>query len=296
MAHRGVALITGGCGGLGLSFADRWLRTGGRLVKLVDLAPRAAADNAVSRLVAAHGAGKVEYVETDVTDSDALSSVFAGADGDGGRDLGLVVNNAGVGALGFEQWRAQLDVNLAAVVDGTRLALEVWGARGSAAADAREGEGDRVVVNVASMAGLIPLSPSPVYSATKFGVVGFSRAMHADARRTHGRSVRVHALCPSFARTGMMNEELMEADEATAKIVAMFGGLLTPDGVADATFEKLVDARDAKPVLHVTPLTGAAYDEPPSHPIESAVRNAYLRKVGVVEAARVLLGFKKKKK
>ena len=287
-AHRGIALITGGCGGLGLAFANNWLLSGGRFVKLVDLAPRAAADAAIRQLEAAHAAaGRIEYVEADVTRGDELAAAFGACDG---RELGLVVNNAGVGELGFAKWRQQLDVNLVAVVDGTRLALDAFGADPAA----RAGDGDRVVVNVASMAGLVPLSPSPVYTASKFGVVGFSRAMHAEARRAH-RGVRVHALCPSFARTGMMNEGWIDRDRATARVVEAFGGMMTPETVADAMFEKLVDAPSAPACLNVTPLRGAEYDAPTTHPVETAIKMAHLRRVGPIEAARQMLWPKKKK-
>ena len=53
-----------------------------------------------------------------------------------------------------------------------------------------------VVVNVASLAGLMPLPVAPVYAATKAGVVNFSRSLEHVAK-THG--VRVNCLCPGFA-------------------------------------------------------------------------------------------------
>ena len=118
--------------------------------------------------------------------------------------------------------------------------------------------------------------------------------MHAEARRAH-RGVRVHALCPSFARTGMMNEGWIDRDRATARVVEAFGGMMTPETVADAMFEKLVDAPSAPACLNVTPLRGAEYDAPTTHPVETAIKMAHLRRVGPIEAARQMLWPKKKK-
>jgi len=278
MAQRGLALITGGCGGLGLAFAKRWLaRGGGARVRLVDLAPAAAGAAAVEAL---GGAERAEFVRCDVTKTAELEAAFADADG-----LALVLNNAGVvdysGDL-FADWRRQVDVNVGAVVDGTRLAAAIFEAAAAAEGGGGGGAADRVVVNVGSMAGLIATPQMPVYTCTKFGVVGFSRAMHVAARR---RGFRVHALCPSFTDTGMINENVMEAAPQTQRGVAAFGGLMTADRVADELFTRIVDDAAAKCVLRITPLEGAAFDEPGLHPAEAAIRNDYIRKdpVGFVK-------------
>ena len=270
MAHRGLALITGGCGGLGMAFAKRWLESGGRCVRLVDFVSGSAGAEAAGGLEQLFGPGRAEFVQCDVTDGEALKAAFG--DGDG---LGLVVNNAGIvseSGDAFDKWERQIAINLGGVVNGTRLALDAFAARrGPDGFD----DGDcRVVVNVASMAGLIPTPKMAVYTATKFGVVGFSRAMHIEARRA---GVRVHALCPSFTDTNMVNEETMRTDPIAKRTVDVFGGLMTADFVADAMYDKLVFDADAKAVLRLTPVEGVAYDAPALHPAEKAIRNALIK-------------------
>eukprot|EP00629_Pelagomonadales_sp_RCC1024_P003500 CAMPEP_0119270956 /NCGR_PEP_ID=MMETSP1329-20130426/7749_1 /TAXON_ID=114041 /ORGANISM="Genus nov. species nov., Strain RCC1024" /LENGTH=284 /DNA_ID=CAMNT_0007270993 /DNA_START=121 /DNA_END=971 /DNA_ORIENTATION=- len=279
--HRGLAIITGGAGGLGLALAHRFLKTGGRRVRLLDKVAASAGQSAAAALAAAHG-GEAEFVACDVTDGEALKAGFADA-----GDLGLVVNNAGIAGRStedpFEAWEAMIGINLTAVVQGTKLAMEAFEAQRSPDAllkawgdQAADGfSGDRVVINIGSMAGLVPTAGMPVYSATKFGVVGFSRAMHAVAKR---RGFRVHALCPSFLETGMVNPGTLEADPRAAKLVDVFGGLMDKERVVDACFEKLVDDPAAKAVLRMTPYEGAAYDEPGLHPAERAIRNELIKK------------------
>ena len=284
--HRGVALITGGCGGLGLAFAKRWLEVGGKRVRLVDMVSASAGAAAAGTFEAAYGRGSAEFVSCDVTDAAQLRAAF---DVDG---LGLVLNNAGVVNYSpdtFDRWDAQVAVNLGGVIDGTRLALEAFGKQRGPNGFA-DGE-SRVVVNVGSMAGLIATPSMAVYTATKFGVVGFSRAMHVEARR---QGVRVHALCPSFTDTGMVNEDVMAKDPLSKKTVAMFGGLMTPEHVTDALFDRVVDEPNAEAVLRITPLEGVAFDDPSPHPAEVAIRNAFIKSNPLKFLKRALLPRKKR--
>ena len=190
-----------------MEFARKWLALGGAHVKLVDMVSSSVGSGTASELDAAFGAGRASFAECDVTDSSSLAEAFAGCNAHG--DLGLVINNAGIGTQGdfFDKLQLQTAVNLVAVMDGTRLALDTFAEQSDTQQSDTASADTRVIVNVASMAGLIPTPDHPVYTATKFGVVGFSRALHVQAKKTHP-GVRVHALCPSFVRTSMMNDEV----------------------------------------------------------------------------------------
>ncbi len=61
---------------------------------------------------------------------------------------------------------------------------------------------------------------APVYSASKHGVVGFSRSLR-DLAETDG--VRVNAICPEFADTAIVNDNLAGMDEKTRSFIKDFG-------------------------------------------------------------------------
>ena len=59
-----------------------------------------------------------------------------------------------------------------------------------------------VIVNIASMAGFIPSIKQPVYTAAKFGVVGFTRSFGRSLVKTHG--IRVVGVAPTFSETPLV--------------------------------------------------------------------------------------------
>jgi NAD(P)-dependent dehydrogenase (short-subunit alcohol dehydrogenase family) len=137
-----------------------------------------------------------------------------------------------------QRWRRVLDIDLNAVAEGTRLALMYMraprahftsptaatplelkcGGAESATVPLAERAADNVcggsgsVINVASMAGILPQQHAPLYTAAKFGVVGLSRAC-TGFQRPHG--IRVNAICPSFTDTNMYRNSV--AIDAKAK-------------------------------------------------------------------------------
>ena len=105
----------------------------------------------------------------------------------------------------------------------------------------------------------------------------------------------MHALCPSFIDTAMVNAETMARDPSAAKLVGIFGGLLDKDMVTDACFEKLIDDSKAKCVLRITPHEGVAYDEPSMHPAERKILMAGFQKDPVKMFKRMFFPRKKRK-
>ena len=187
-----TAVITGAGSGLGEALA-RDLVGRGATVLLVDR--NADAVKAVAQDLSAQG-GECDAVALNVRDPARLEAVLEGFVEARGR-LDYMFNNAGVATAGelrdhtVDQVDEILDVNLRAVVHGTRLAFEVMAERGGGH-----------IVNTASMAGLAPVPGCAVYAASKHGVVGLSLSARVEGR---ARGVKVSVVCPGLVRTGIFD-------------------------------------------------------------------------------------------
>ena len=182
---RPVALITGPTSGLGEGFARRYAVDGHDLV------------------LVARDAQRLERLAAELRDEagaqrrgDSRRSGRRRRPSQGRRParagVQVLVNNAGFGTSGefwsadFAVLRAQLDVNVTAVMQLTHAALPSMLAASTG-----------TVLNVASVAGLLPGRGS-TYSASKAWVVSFSEGL---ANGLAGTGVGVHALCPGFVHT-----------------------------------------------------------------------------------------------
>jgi NAD(P)-dependent dehydrogenase (short-subunit alcohol dehydrogenase family) len=205
--------ITGAARGIGLAIAVGCARAGMR-VAISDL-DAGAVETALGQL----GPGACGHA-CDVTDHAAFSAFLDRAEAELGP-LYAVVNNAGVCFLGPfveedpDRTSTTVEVNLGAVLHGSREALRRFTPRG-------EGH----LLNLASASSFIPMNGGASYTATKYAVLGLTRALRSELR---GTGVRTTAVIPGVIRTDM-----------TTDFKPSRGSRLTsPERVADAVVAAL---------------------------------------------------------
>jgi NAD(P)-dependent dehydrogenase (short-subunit alcohol dehydrogenase family) len=209
-----TAVVTGAGSGLGRAIATELAERGYR-VHLTDLDAEAAAQ------VAAKLGSGAESSALDVRDETACRLFADRIAGEGSLDLW--VNNAGVFFSGppweqsAELRQLMLDVNLGGVVNGTIAALGPMRASGRGH-----------IVNVVSLAGLVPAPGEVAYSASKHAALAFTLGTLFDLHRAGERGVQLSAVCPDGIWTPMLEDKLDDVESAGS----FSGRLLTAEEVA----------------------------------------------------------------
>jgi NAD(P)-dependent dehydrogenase (short-subunit alcohol dehydrogenase family) len=187
-----VALVTGAGSGLGRATA-RVLCEAGAAVVAADIR----FDAAQATIDEVDGAARSLAVTLDVRDPDSARAAVAAAVEQLGR-LDVLVNNAGTDVtkdfaeMTPEEWRRVLEVNL----HGPMLMSQ-------AALPALRDSGRGQIVNIASTAAKRAWTEATAYHASKWGLLGFSHSLHAEARRY---GVRVSAVVAGGMRTPFILE------------------------------------------------------------------------------------------
>ncbi|MBX3530055.1 MAG: SDR family oxidoreductase [Rhizobiaceae bacterium] len=200
-----VVLITGATGGFGSAAAKRFAAEGANLV-LSDL--KAETLEAFAKSLSAETA----TLAGDIAD-EALSEGLAKLAQSRFGGLDVAVNNAGIAQnfvrfplLPSDEARRIIDIDVMGVFYAMKHQLPLMERQ------AREGR-KGAIVNIASVAGIAGAPRLAVYSAAKHAVVGFTRSAAAEYAT---KGVRVNAVCPSFARTEMVNATLRLAPDRAA--------------------------------------------------------------------------------
>jgi NAD(P)-dependent dehydrogenase (short-subunit alcohol dehydrogenase family) len=209
--HGTVVALTGGGRGIGRAIA-RALAAEGARVAVCDLDGDTAAATAAELGNGAFGRA------VDVTDHAALTRFLDEVEEQLGP-LAVLVNNAGimpVTPLVDEDDASigrQLEINLRAVIVGTREAMRRMVPRGSGH-----------IVNIASIAGRAGFPHLATYCATKHGVVGLSEAVRTELR---GTGVEISVVMPSIVRTELMagvpdarGVKSVQPEDVAAEVVA----------------------------------------------------------------------------
>jgi 3-oxoacyl-[acyl-carrier protein] reductase len=206
------ALVTGASRGIGKAIAVELARAGASVV----VGYRSGAEAATE--VASEIGGRA--VQADVADADEARRLVEEA-----GDLDILVNNAGLtrdtllARMSDEDWRAVLDTNLGGVFNTCRAVVRGMLRRRSGS-----------IVNLSSIVGLRGNPGQTNYSASKAGIIGFTKAL---ARELGSRGVRANVIAPGYVSTRLTE---VIADELKEQMLAAtpLGRFGDPEDIAAA--------------------------------------------------------------
>lgn len=270
------AFVTGGASGIGkaLSLA---LAKKGIFVSVVDFSEEKGKEAAsVIEKESAKFHPKLEFpsalfIRCDVTNSRDLTAAFdKHITTYGGLDI--CINSAGIGnpipfnkdqTDGSNSWRHTVNVDLVAVIDCTRRAIQIMQAA----------KKPGVIINLGSASGLYPMYIDPIYSGSKGGVVLFTRSLALYKRQ----GIRINVLCPEFVQTDM-------GAKVDSKMINLSGGFVAMDMVVKGAFELISDESKAGSCLWITNRRGMEYWPSPMEEAKYLVRSSRSRKRFSVKA------------
>jgi NAD(P)-dependent dehydrogenase (short-subunit alcohol dehydrogenase family) len=191
------AFITGAAGGIGRAVAERFIQAGASVV-ITDIVD----SKAVATEIGA------QFIQADVGSEESVASALRQAMKQLGW-LDIVVNNAGIGDVGFSLGETSLDIleritriNQWGVFFGLKHAPGLMNDGGS-------------IINTASLAAIVKMAGSGAYSATKAAVVSMTKMAALELGH---RGIRVNAVCPGYIDTalGSGDEGKMLSEQFTA--------------------------------------------------------------------------------
>jgi NAD(P)-dependent dehydrogenase (short-subunit alcohol dehydrogenase family) len=216
-----VAVITGGCSGIGLATVKKFVDEGAHVV-IGDV--NAEAGSAVAEELG------VRFVEVDVTDAEQVEALFKTAfDAHGSVDIAF--NNAGISppdddsilTTGLEAWRRVQEVNLTSVYLCCKAAIPYM-------LQHKHGS----IINTASFVAVMGAATSQIsYTASKGGVLSMSRELGVQFARD---GIRVNALCPGPVNTPLLQELYADDPERAARrlVHIPMGRFAEPQEIANA--------------------------------------------------------------
>ena len=221
-----VALVTGAGAGIGQEIAQRFAREGAKVV-VVDR--DSASGQGTAEAITAAGGTSI-FVQADLAQAKAVQAMFAAAKEAFGR-LDIICNIAGTVAQGKieetseSEWEFQIGTTLTSVYLGCKYGIPLL----------RE-SGGGVIINMASVAGIMGVANRAVYSAAKGGVIALTKATALDYA---GENIRVNCISPATIETPSLRDRIDSAPDPVAARKAFearqpIGRLGTVDDIAAA--------------------------------------------------------------
>ena len=226
--ERKTAIITGGGSGFGREAALKLAEKGTNL-SIVDLSEENGEETV--RLCNEKGADGI-FIKADVSKVEDVKRYVKETVGRFGK-IDLFFNNAGISGSGVrtlecsvEEFQSIVDVNLNGVFYGLKFVMNEMLETGGG-----------VIVNTASLGGLVGMPTLGAYSATKHAVIGLTKTIAGEYGRDN---IRINAIAPGTNETPMVKAFPKEAINEMAEAVPM-GRLGQPHEVGDVVAFLLSD-------------------------------------------------------
>ncbi|ALM86758.1 SDR family NAD(P)-dependent oxidoreductase [Bordetella sp. N] len=222
--HAGrVVMCTGAAQGLGRAMLDAFAAEGARLA-LIDIDADGLA-TAQAQLQRVYPAVETICVTASVADDGQVAQAFEAVLAHFGR-VDVLLNNAGISMnrpsleLTPADWRRAIDIDLSGVFYCCQQAGR-----------AMQASGGGVILNTASMYGVVAAPERAAYCAAKAGVVALSKSLAVEWAEL---GIRVNAICPGYIRTALVDSLIERGALDAARISARtpMGRLGTPQDVA----------------------------------------------------------------
>jgi NAD(P)-dependent dehydrogenase (short-subunit alcohol dehydrogenase family) len=217
-----VVLVTGGNSGIGKACSERFAEAGATVI----IAARREDEGQKIVEEICQRDGKAVFIKTDLQLESDIVNLFNTIKQKYHR-LDFAINNAGATGrypLAFEDytlqdWQQVMNLNLTSVFRSMQEEIKLM-----------KTQGHGVIINVSSIAGLYSGQVSPLYTASKHGVIGLTRYA---ARHCGQFNIRVNALCPGVTETPLTdNPEVFKSQALLARIP--MGRVGKPEEIADA--------------------------------------------------------------
>lgn len=185
-----IAVVTGGCRGIGLAMVERFAKEGAKVFALDFKIPAAG-----EKITEEESIGEmIECIQTDVTSEESVKIAIDKVLTDSKR-IDILVNNAGITRdnllmrMSIEEWTSVIDTNLKGAFICTKAVARQMMSQ-------RQGR----IINIGSVVGTIGNAGQANYSSSKAGMIGFTKSI---AKELGSRNILVNLIAPGFVLTPM---------------------------------------------------------------------------------------------
>jgi 3-oxoacyl-[acyl-carrier protein] reductase len=188
-----IAIITGGSRGIGRACVLAFAQAGAKIIFTYNKSVEEA--NALTAEVEKIGTTCLS-LQIDVRDYNQCRSVIEKAL-EQFKEIDILINNAGITKdkallmMTLDDWKDVIDTNLSGTFNMTRAAITTL---------LKQKKG--CIINMSSISGIVGLARQTNYSASKAGIIGFSKAL---AKEVAPYNIRVNAVCPGFINTEIVS-------------------------------------------------------------------------------------------